>query len=133
MHLTASEVIGARVRKSPSEQTGASRASTGADLENAVADGPGLGGVHGHVLEAIPAQRAEEDVGDNGEPQPELIVGERSSAETIGEEAELLLLGAVLHVSAHAVEPVEIRACPDYALCSPVAPLDTAPFESHHW
>ncbi len=58
-------------------------------------------------------QEVEESVGDGGEPEPQLVGAQGVGAGPVGEQVQLLLLDAVLHVATGAVQLfVEVHAHP---------------------
>ena len=56
------------------------------------------------VGEADAAQRAEQHIGHGGEPQPQLVGAHGGGRGAVGEQIELALLDAVLHLAAGAVD-----------------------------
>ena len=63
------------------------------------------------VLERDAPERGEEHISHGGEPEAELVGGERGGGGAVGEEVELTLLDPVLHLAALAVEVfVELAA-----------------------
>ncbi len=68
----------------------------GADLEQPAADRGDLRTAQRSAAKGEPAQVVQDQVGDGREPQAQLVAAERVRAGAVGEEAELLLLDAVL-------------------------------------
>ena len=58
------------------------------------------------------AQRAHEHIGHGGEPQPQLVGAHGRRRRAVGEQVELALLDAVLHVAARAVDVLVEDAAP---------------------
>ena len=56
------------------------------------------------VGEADAAERAEQDVGEGGEPEPQLVGAHGGGRGAVGEQVALAFLDAVLHLAARAVE-----------------------------
>ena len=54
--------------------------------------------------EADAAQGADQDIGHRGEPQAQLVGAHRRGRGAVGEQVELALLDAVLHLAAGAVD-----------------------------
>ena len=79
-------------------------ADDGSDLEQLQADGVAAGLSQRRVLQSVLPQRLEEDIGRARQPQPELIGSHGLATGAIGEQAELLLLDAVLHLAPGAVQ-----------------------------
>ena len=56
------------------------------------------------VCEADAAQRAQEDIGNGGEPQAQLVGAHRLGRGAVGIKIELALLDAVFHFAAGAID-----------------------------
>ena len=83
----------------------------GADLQELEADGGALGAGIFAALESEPSDCIHQSVGEAGEQQAELVGPPAVAGGAVREELELLLLDAVLHLAAGAVETVvEITA-----------------------
>ncbi len=108
-----------------------------ADLEQLEADGAAGGVGEVGVGEADAAQRADQHVGHRGEPQAQLVGAHGGGRGAVGEEVELALLDAVLHLAAGAVDLlVEMRGLALGAACSEVTTkrgLAFAPASTRPW
>lgn len=76
----------------------------GADLEQPEPDGAAGRALERGVGQREAAQGGHQDVGHGGEPQAQLVGAHGDGAGAVGEEVELALLDAVLHVAAGAVD-----------------------------
>jgi hypothetical protein len=79
-------------------------AHDGGDLQQPQPDGASLSTLQLGAPQAEVAQEVEEHVGHGGKPQSQWVGAKRMGAGPVGEEAQLLLLDAVLHVASGAVE-----------------------------
>ena len=75
---------------------------TRSDLEELEAQRSGRGAGEPGAVQSAP-QRTEEEGGEGGEEEPELVGGEAGGGCPIGEQIELLFLDGVLHPAAGAV------------------------------
>src|SRR5690348_12395257 len=80
------------------------------DLQELETDGAASSVGERARLEAEPAQRLHQHIGHGSEPQAELVGAHRGRRGAVGEEIELALLDAVLHLAAGAVEVFIERA-----------------------
>src|SRR5690606_23500453 len=78
----------------------------GADLQQLQSDRPGCRHCQLRPLQSQPAQRLNEHIGEGGEPEPELVRAETVTGSPVGEEFELSVLDAVLHLASCAVQPL---------------------------
>jgi hypothetical protein len=82
----------------------------GSDVQQLQADGAAGGRGKAAVGEADPPQRRQQQVGERGEPQPELVGAPPRGAGAVGKEIELAFLDPVLPLAAGAVELFVERA-----------------------
>ena len=76
-------------------------------------DGAGAGLGEAALAQSDAPEGFDEDIGEGGEPEAELVCTHRPGRGPIGEEIELLFFDSILHIAACAVEPLVEGAGPD--------------------